>query len=213
MKEKCFEIKTKVELEDYQKFCMSYNKVFIRTINLVLAMFCIVILDSIVRSAFGMKGMVGYNLPFIFITSFSLFCIVCKFWLRARINKAYKSNKFLQKEISWYISQENVRNVLMDGSGEQCFKWDEFYEADQTNDLFLLKVAKNMAFIIPKRNIEIGRIEELDNLIKSSLGNKAFPKKPLFVKLAYYIDKIILSLIAISTIVVLIINLKHLYKF
>jgi len=216
LEEKCFEIKSKVEREDYQKFCMSNNKVSIRAMNFVLAIYCMIILDSIVRSVFGIRSMVGYNLLFIIITSCSLFCIVCKFWLRVRINKgykAYKSNKILQKEEILYISQENVRSVLMDGSGEQCVRWEEFYEVDQTNDWFLLKLAKNRAFIIPKRNIEIERIEELENLIKSSLGNKAFPKKTIFVKMAHYIDKIILSLIAIDIIISLITNLKHIYKF
>lgn len=153
-------IKTKIELKDYVKlmYILTYRK---WTMVLILSM----ALFSFIFSAFYILGIVESSefpvFPFVF-SSIVLFLLPVSVYYSSRKN--YKTNTRLQEEVTYNISEEEIK--VRGDSFSSEMTWEKTYKVLELKDWFLIYQNKMAANIIPK--VSIGEnIKDLRNIVKT----------------------------------------------
>lgn len=162
-------IKTQVTLNDNLRaaFYFTYSRPL--TIwALVLAVFFIVsfCINGIDWETNGIRAF--------FLLFLTLYILCIPLFLYLNTKRHYKSNKKLQKEITYEFTYETID---LKGEGfTSSFQWKDAYLVRESKNLFYIYSSKSIANILPKRYFSTEEMQEFRNLVKQS-GVKSKLKK------------------------------------
>ncbi len=89
---------------------------------------------------------------------------------KSRLKKLFASDKFLQLEQTYDITADSI-SVSSERSNT-LVKWDEVYSLKESQDMFAIFLARNRAFLLPKRFMDDAAIQELRQLAIANLPTK-----------------------------------------
>lgn len=119
-----------------------------------------------VNTAVGSVPKLISYFPIIFIVFLSLFFMFGYKWiLKYNAKKHYNSNKLLQKDFTYTITSDSIKQESE--SSSVIMKWEDFYKATETKRVFLLFTSNSTAWILPKRYFNKVELNMFKTLIKS----------------------------------------------
>jgi hypothetical protein len=89
---------------------------------------------------------------------------------RSKLKKLFASDKFLQLEQTYNITADAI-SVSSERSNT-LVKWDDVYLLKESQEMFAIFIAKNRAFLLPKRFLDDATTQELRQLATTNLPPK-----------------------------------------